>query len=134
MPSKKSDLHLYADENFPLRSVNDLKSQGISITHAHDQKMLGKSDLAHLKLSKKLKRTLITLDRDFLYYRKSSTSNRFGIIVIAHTSAVPKNITEICMKILKHINREFVKDSIVTATRDKITKEKNGRIVSEKNI
>lgn len=134
MSSKKSDLHLYADENFPLRSVNDLKSQGISITHAHDQRMLGKSDLAHLKLSKKLRRTLITLDRDFLYYRKSPTSSRYGIIVIAHTTAIPKNITEICIKILKRLNKELVKGSIITATRDKITKEKDGEIVFEKNI
>ena len=134
MPSKKSDIQFYADECFPIPVVTEFRSIGLSITHAYDLKIVRRSDLTHLRTSRKLKRVLITLDRDFLYYRQAKITDHQGIIVIAHTSTAPKSILEVCMRMLKHITKSYVKGSIVTVTRSKITKEKKGKIISEKNI
>jgi len=56
MPSKKSQIKLYADECFPVTSATFLRSLGYSIVHAFDLKLLQKSDLRHLKEGKKLKK------------------------------------------------------------------------------
>ena len=100
MSSKKSRIQLYADECFPVTTVIELKSFGYSIVHAFDRKLVRKPDKLHLKESKKLKRTLITLDRDFIYYEQVRLSEHPGVIVISDGSATPKNINKICKNCL----------------------------------
>ena len=132
MPSKKPDLKLYADECFPLTSVTYLKSKGVSIKHAIELKAIGKNDEDHLKNSKKLKRTLITLDRDFIYYDKVSLANHPGVIIISLGSATWINVNKICDKVLPKINNEMVKNSLIKITMNKITKIKRGKVIFEK--
>lgn len=134
MPSKKSDLRLYADECFPVPSATYLRSLGYSITHTFDYNYVHKNDLFHLKKSKQLKRTLITLDRDFLYYEQVNLHGHEGVIVISTGSTTPKNINAICNKALKNISSGFTKGALVKITRNKMLKIKNGKIVYEKQL
>lgn len=134
MPSKKSDLKLYADECFPIPSVSHLKSKGISIQFALQLKAIQKSDEEHLKNSKKLKRTLITLDRDFIYYNKVSLVKHPGVIIISLGSATWINVNKVCDKVLPKINNDLVKNSLIKVTMDKIIKIKSGKVIFEKKI
>ena len=134
MPSKKSRIQLYADECFPVTAVMELKSFGYSITHAFDRKLVHKPDLLHLKESKKLKRVLITLDRDFISYEQVSLNEHPGVIVISAGSATPKNINKICKKLLTIINSDSVKNSLLKVTSSKIIKMKEGKIVNERKL
>ena len=134
MPSKKSRIQLYADECFPVTTVLELKSFGYSIVHAFDRKLIRKPDKLHLKESKKLKRALITLDRDFIYYEQVRLSEHPGVIVISAGSATPKNINKICKKLLATINSDFIKNSLIKVTSSKIIKMKEGKIVSERKL
>lgn len=134
MPSKKSHVQLYADECFPVATVTYLKSLGYSIVHAFDKKMIQKSDQAHLKISKKLQRVLITLDRDFLYYEQINIVKHPGVIVISVGSATPPQINKVCKKLLKNITKDFIKDALIKVTTNKITKLKEDKIVREKRL
>lgn len=134
MPSKKHRLKLYADECFPLPSVTYLRSLGISIIHAVDQKSVGKNDRFHLNLAKKLERVLITLDRDFIYYSEANLKNHPGVVVISTGSATPLQVNKVCNKLIKIINHNFVKESLVTISMDKLTKSKNGKVVFVKKL
>lgn len=134
MPSKKSHIKLYADENFPVTSVLYLKSLGYSIIHAFDKKYVQKSDSKHLKISKQLQRVLITLDRDFLYYEKVHLEEHPRVIVISVSLATPPRINHVCKKLFQNINNAYVKDSLLKVTNNKIVKTKNGKITSQKNF
>ena len=124
MPSKKSDLQLYADECFPFTTVIFLRSLGYSIKHASEYNFLNKSDLLHLKLAKKYKKTLITLDRDFLAYTEARARETAGIIVITTGSNAPKHVNQICKKQLSKISKNSIENSLALVSMDKITKNK----------
>lgn len=124
MPSKKSRIQLYADECFPVTSVTFLKSLGYSIIHAYDLKLISKSDKYHLKQSQKLSRTLVTVDRDFLYYKQASLINHPGVIVITSGSVSPRNINLICQKFLPKLSSGSVSKSLTIISSSKITKSK----------
>src|SRR3990167_3858179 len=98
MPSKKSDIQLYADECFPLTTVLYLRSVGYSIKHASEYNFLNKSDIAHLKFARNKEKVLITLDRDFLGYTTARAERTKGIIVVTTGSNAPKHINRICKK------------------------------------
>lgn len=132
MPYKKSRIQLYADECFPVTSATHLRSLGYSLLHAFDKKLVQRLDSLHLRTAKKLNRVLITLDRDFLYYGNADLDDHPGVIVISSGSATTKNINLICEKMLKKISREFVKESLLKVTIDKILKFKDGKLVGEK--
>lgn len=134
MPSKKSRLQLYADECFPVTSVTHLKSLGYSVIHAFDKKLIQKSDATHLKTSRKLDRVLITLDRDFMYYETVNLIGHPGVIVVSVGSAVPPHINKVCKKLLVVINEDFLKDSLIKVTIDKIIKMKEGKVIVEKDL
>lgn len=134
MPSKKPHFQLYADECFPVSTVKFLKSKGISVINAYGRNLEGKSDSTHLKESKKLNRVLITLDRDFLYYEQVNLRDHPGVIVVSIGSATPPNINKVCEKFLKNVKGDFIQDSLVKVTTNKIVKLKEGKVVYEKRI
>lgn len=134
MPSKKPQLQFYADECFPVPSVTYLKSLGYSLVHAYDYKLFEKSDLIHLKKSRSLNRVLITLDRDFLYYEKVSLKDHSGVIVISAGSTTPPQVNKVCEKVFKRISEDFVKGSLLRITSNKITKLKQGKVISTKTF
>ncbi|OIP57228.1 MAG: hypothetical protein COX79_02645 [Candidatus Levybacteria bacterium CG_4_10_14_0_2_um_filter_36_16] len=122
MPSKKSDLQIYADECFPFTTVLYLRSLGYSIRHALEYNFLNKPDISHLKHAKKLGKTLITLDRDFLGYTTARAEGTKGIVVITVGSNAPKHINSICKKQLPKIKRSVIANSVILISNDKITK------------
>lgn len=125
MPSKKSRLRLYADECFPVTSVTFLKSLGYSVVHAYDLKYTGKSDQFHLKAALKLGRILITLDRDFLFYKLAPLVKHPGIVVIS-TESTPVRINTICKKVFPKISPDSIREAIYIVTFEKIIKSKHG--------
>lgn len=131
MPSK-SHIQFYADECFPVPAVTYLKSLGFSIIHAYDKKFVQKSDKFHLGISKKLGRILITLDRDFIYYKQVSLKEYPGVIVISVGSATLPNVIRVCMKMLKNVSEDFVKESLLKVTNTKLIKLRKDLVVSEK--
>ena len=133
MPSKKSRLSFYADENIAVQTVTHLKSKGISIIHAYDINFVNKKDELHFKKSKALNRVLLSLDRDFNRYKNTPLAVHPGIMLITSGSNTYEHINKILDKVFKYISHDFIKHSIVRVTMDKIVKEKNGKI-SEKNI
>src|SRR5258706_10629636 len=134
MPSRKSHIQFYADECFPVTSVTYLRSLGYSIIHAFDRKLAEEPDQKHLKESKKLKRILITLDRDFLYYTNVNLSGHPGIIVVSVSSAIPEKVNKACKKMLKYITPDLASGSIIRISASKLRKEKNGEVVFEKEL
>lgn len=134
MPSKKNHIQLYADQCFPIPSVTHLKSLGYSVIHANDLKLEGKSDRQQLHESKKLNRILITLDRDFIYYEQVNLEHHPGVIIISVGSAVSTQVNKVCTKLLKSINQEFVKESLIKVSVDKLTKVKERKVVHEKEL
>lgn len=132
MPSKKAHIQLYADECFPVPVATYLRSLGYSIIHAYDLNFIQKSDHFHLTQAKKLKRILITLDRDFLYYNQVNLESHPGVVIISAGSTTPPHINKISEKLLRNISDDFVKNSLLRVTIDKIIKLKNGIVVSEK--
>ena len=131
--SSKNRLQLYADECFPLPSVTYLKSLGYSIIHAFEKKNIKKKDSFHLAESKKLERILITLDRDFLYYSQADLKNHPGVIIISSGSVASPNVNDVCNKAFKHLTSNYIKQSLVMITRDKITRTRKG-VKSEKEL
>ncbi len=132
MPSRKLRIQFYADECFPVPSVTYLKSLGYSIIHAYDKKQINKRDQIHLAVSKKLKKVLITLDRDFIYYNEANLTNHPGVIVISVSSSTPIRVNNVCAKLLNEISENMVSNSLLKVTTDKIIKIKKGTKVFEK--
>ncbi len=127
MPSRKIRLKLYADENFPIGSVRYLKSLGISIIHAYDKSYIQKPDLFHLKISRDLKRILITRDRDFKY-NWTTLKDHPGVILISPGSQTSEAVNQVCRKSFKKITTHFVSESLIRISMDKIWRNKNGKI------
>lgn len=127
MPSKKIRLRLYADENFPVGSVKYLRSLGISIIHAYSRGYIQKSDLFHLKISKSLNRILITRDRDF-NYNWSTLKDHPGVILISPGSQTSDSVNRVCHKSFKKITSNFVAESLVRVSTNKIIRNKNDLI------
>lgn len=124
---RKSTSHLYyADECIPLTSVTHLRSRGFSIIHAFDKNFTGKKDLEQIKISKKLNRIFIALDKDFWQRRKFNLSGHPGVIVLKTTSSTPLVVNKVASKVLKRISRLDLKGSILYASADKIRRWKNG--------
>lgn len=127
MPSKKIRLQLYADENFPVGSVKFLKALGISIVHAYSKNYIQKSDLFHLKVSQSLNRILITRDRDF-NYNWTTLKNHPGVILISPGNQTSDAINQVCSKSFKKITPNFISESLVRISNDKIIRNKKGQI------
>lgn len=133
MPSKKSKVNLYADENIPVQVVSHLKSRGISIVHCFDYHYVNKKDELHFKKSKSLKKILLSLDKDFRKYKDFPIKNHPGIILITAGNTTYDHLNKILDKVLRFISEDIVKHAILRATIDKIVKEKDGKI-TERNI
>ena len=84
----KQKIRLYFDENFPMGTVNYLKSdknwkKKCKIISAHDEGNLGKKDGFHFNYCKKKDFVLVTLDSDFMDDTKFPIMKIPGIIRIA---------------------------------------------------
>lgn len=134
MPSKRSRVQFYADECFPIPTVSYLRSLGCSIIHAFDKNYIQKSDRFHLLISKKLKRVLITLDRDFIYYEDAILRNCPGVVVLSVGSNTPLNVNKVSRKLIQNITKDLVKESLIKITIDKLIKIKDRKLILSKKI
>lgn len=132
MPSKKSRLRLYADENIPIPSVTYLKSKGISIVHAFDFKFIEKPDIEHLHKSKSLNRVLISLDKDVKKLQQITIKDHPGVILIESGDITSPHLNHILNKAIKHITPDYAKDSLIRISINTISREKNGKTDKKK--
>lgn len=124
---KQSSRLYYADECIPLPSVTYLRSRGFSIIHAYEKGYTAVNDLEQLKISKKLNRILIALDKDFWQRRKFNLSGHPGVIVLKSTSSIPSAINKVAEKVLRRTDKIKLKESILYASKDRIRRwGKNG--------
>ena len=126
--NRKSDLSFYADECIPQPSVDYLRSNGISVTHAFDLGFIERPDRFHLKESKKMKRILLSLDADFIHFSPNDVVGHPGVICLSSSDITPKHLNKLLDKVLKNINSSAIKNSILTISIDKIRKNKKGII------
>jgi predicted nuclease of predicted toxin-antitoxin system len=76
-------LRLYADENLDLDLVRHLRhDRRLNIKSAHELGFVGREDSFHFEEAKRLKRWLVTNDRDFLQHRKFPFQALPGIIIL----------------------------------------------------
>jgi predicted nuclease of predicted toxin-antitoxin system len=125
---RKSTSRLYyADECIPVTSITHLRSRGFSIIHAYEKGYVRKKDLEQIKISKKLDRVLIALDKDFWQKRKFSLTEHPGIIILKTTSSIPNAVNRVAEKVLKRAGNLKLRGSILYASIDKICRWKNGK-------
>lgn len=125
---RKSTSRLYyADEDLPVSSITYLRSKGFSIIHVYDKGNTGKKDLEQLKISKKLNRVLVTLDKDFWQEGRFNLSGHPGVIVLRTASSTPLMVNKVAEKVLKRVERIKLKGSVLYASTDRIWRRKKGR-------
>ncbi|MCK5719912.1 MAG: DUF5615 family PIN-like protein [Thiomargarita sp.] len=75
-------IELYANEQFPLDTVMELRKLGCDVLTTHDVSRSGKgiADIEVLSFAISLKRTIITFDKDFFKLHRNSP-HHYGIIL-----------------------------------------------------
>lgn len=129
--SKKSKLHFYLDECMPVQCAIYLRSKGINVVHVSEIKAIAKTDNFHLKNSKKLKKTIVSLDTDFKDFTDISHDNHPGIILLSTGDISYVNLNKILDKVLKDVSPDYVKESVLRVSIRKITKQKGDRITTK---
>lgn len=125
---KSKHRRYYADECFPVPSVSYLKSKSFSIVHTGDMGYINISDLEQLKVSKKLGRVLVTLDKkDFQQRKKHNLSRHPGVIVLRASSLTYPNINKLAEKVLKRVHRIKLEEALLHASTTKIRRYKKGK-------
>jgi len=99
MPSKKSRIRFYADENIPITTITYLKAKGVSIVHAFDYDFIAKPDKEHVQKSKALERVLVSLDKVIKYVTPSFAKN--SLIRATSDTLTRDRGGEIIKKVLK---------------------------------
>lgn len=79
---KSGKIKLYADENIEDYIINYLKSRGINIVSAKGKGYSGRSDKFQFQQAYKLKRFLLTIDKDFLKHSKFPFKQMRGLILL----------------------------------------------------
>lgn len=124
---KSSSCLYYADECIPVVSITYLRSKGFSIIHASEKGYIGITDSEQLKISKKLNRVLVALDKDFWQKKEFNLSGHPGIIVLKTTSSTPPMVNKVAEKVLRRVGRIKLKESILYASKDRIRRWRKGR-------
>lgn len=117
----------YADEFVPVVSITYLRSKGFSIIHASEGGSIGIADLEQLKVSRKLNRVLVALDKDFWQKKDFNLSGHPGVIVLKTTSSTPLAVNKVAEKVLKRVDRIKLRESILYASKDKIRRWRKGK-------
>jgi len=82
LPKNPTKLRLLADQNIPIEIVNDFKEHNIALISIHDLKLAGQPDENILHAAKRLKRVLLTTDKDFWDDKKHPLRQSSGIFCI----------------------------------------------------
>ena len=92
---------IYADANIPARLVGQMRQTlGWDVFYVMEEPDLRRaSDLTHYRLATQLRRTLITLDNDYLDDRRFPPGDGSGVVVISAPDE------EQCLALLTRIDR-----------------------------
>lgn len=113
------------DENFPPGCIQKLAH--FDVKHAVlDYDFSGREDKFHFEFSKKEKRILVTLDRDYENDRDFPLQDTFGTIIISTPSPItPEKINKVLTKLRKLLRRigfDNLKGAKIFATQKSWTK------------
>lgn len=98
---------VYVDANVPLRVVTAMRTRlkwDVLFVIEHDELRRAK-DGAHFRLSRQLRRTLVTLDRDYLDDRRFPAPESGGVVVLAAPSE------DGLLRILRRVDRELLRNA-----------------------
>jgi hypothetical protein len=99
---------VYVDANMPARVVAAMRTQlkwDVYFVMEHDD-LRRAADLSHFRLSRQMRRTLVTLDRDYLDDRRYPATESGGILVLS----APRE--DGLIMILRRVDRELLRPSI----------------------
>ena len=102
---------VYVDANMPARLVSLMRTLlkwDVLFVMEHDD-LRRASDALHFRLARQLRRTLVTLDRDYLNERKFPSAEGAGVLVLAAPNENGLGA------LLKRIDREVFRASADTA-------------------
>jgi len=110
-------MRLFADENFPLPTVEALRGAGHDVTWARTD-CPGTKDSAHLDRAAADGRVLLTLDKDFWQIAIQRTRQpRSGMVLFRVHPAVPATITPLVLRTMSSEREWGGHASVVTADR-----------------
>ena len=98
---------VYVDANMPARVVAAMRNQlkwDVYFVMEHDD-LRRAADGAHFRLSRQMRRTLVTLDRDYLDDRRYPANESGGVLVLS----APRE--DGLIKILRRVDRELLRPS-----------------------
>ncbi len=99
---------VYVDANVPARVVAAMRNQlkwDVFFVMEHDD-LRRAADGAHFRLSRQMRRTLVTLDRDYLDDRRYPANESGGVLVLS----APRE--DGLIKILRRVDRELLRPSM----------------------
>ena len=99
---------VYVDANMPARVVAAMRHQlrwDVYFVMEHDD-LRRAADGAHFRLSRQMRRTLVTLDRDYLDDRRYPATESGGVLVLSAPNE------DGLVKILRRIDRELLRPSL----------------------
>lgn len=103
---------VYVDANMPARVVAAMRTQlkwDVYFVMEHDD-LRRAADGAHFRLSRQMRRTLVTLDRDYLDDRRYPASESGGVLVLS----APRE--DGLVKILRRVDRELLRPAAAPDT------------------
>jgi predicted nuclease of predicted toxin-antitoxin system len=111
-------MHLLADENFPLPTVEALRLAGHDVFWVRIDAP-GMGDTALLELAEADGRVLLTLDKDFwqIAIQRSKPLERSGVILFRVHPAVPENVTPLVLRTMETDQEWGGHASVVTVDR-----------------
>jgi predicted nuclease of predicted toxin-antitoxin system len=111
-------MRLLADENFPLPTIEALRSAGHDVTWARTDHP-GTKDAALLELAESDRRVLVTLDKDFwqIAVQRREPLERSGVILFRVHPAIPENITPLVLRTMAMEQEWSGHASVVTVER-----------------
>jgi hypothetical protein len=96
---------VYVDANMPARVVASMRHQlkwDVYFVMEHDD-LRRAADDAHFRLSRQMRRTLLTLDRDYLDDRRYPAAETGGVLVLSAPNE------DGLIKILRRVDRELLR-------------------------
>ena len=92
---------LLTDENIAVSTVKLLRQSGYNVKDIKEEKLQGISDDLVIRLARKEKRAIITLDKDFANVLNYPPLLNFGIIIIDLRFPKPEFVNKILYEFLK---------------------------------
>jgi predicted nuclease of predicted toxin-antitoxin system len=108
---KPRKLRLYADHNFPLQIVEELRAAGIPVRTAADDGRASHDDSAVYARARKLGLVLLTLDGDFWDDRRHSLQKGPGVIFVdlppEKASAIVEGLALFYVTVAKYLSLDW---------------------------